>query len=58
MILCTKLRKLVTLSKGSRVVIKRPLNKKLKKSIPLKLCEPSSGTEISIFLDNKVIKGL
>jgi hypothetical protein len=57
-ILYAKLRKLATLGKGSRVVIKRPLNKKLKKLIPLKLREPSSGLEISIFLDNKVIKGL
>jgi len=58
MILYTKSRKLTTLSKGSRVVIKRPLNKKLKKLIPLKLYKPSLGTEISIFLNNKVIKGL
>jgi hypothetical protein len=58
MILYTKSQKLVTLSKGSRVIIKRPLNKKLKKLVPLKLYKLSLGIEISIFLDNKVIKGL
>ena len=58
MILRAKLQKSVTLSKGSQVIIKRSLNKKLKKLIPLKLYKLSLGIEISIFFNNKVIKGL